>query len=134
VRTRGISDDDGLLVAEHDDSPDGADHRTPSSQPSSTDRTAGTEHHVMDLTDEELGDIALAADPEPALPADAAPLDEVLGTTPAGLLPGWYMATPMPRAGVLRGWRRRVVWLVIAAFLTITAFGLCNTYGDLVLP
>jgi hypothetical protein len=39
----------------------------------------------------------------------------------------------MARSTVLRGWRRRVIWVVIAAFLTITAYGLCNTYGDLVL-
>jgi hypothetical protein len=41
------------------------------------------------------------------------------------------MPAPMGGAPLLRGWRRRVVLLVIAAFLVITAFGLCNTYGQL---
>jgi hypothetical protein len=87
----------------------------------------------MDLTDDELAELALAADPDVELPSDAVPLDEVVGTETSSLLPGWYMAAPMARSTVLRGWRRRVIWVVIAAFLTITAYGLCNTYGDLVL-
>ncbi len=95
----------------------------------STDRELADD----ELTDDELGALALAADPDAEVPEGAPPLDEVLGTTPTSLLPGWYMAAPMPRATLLGGWRRRVVWLVIAAFLTITAYGLCNTYGDLVL-
>ncbi len=84
----------------------------------------------MATSDTELERLAVAADPDAVVPPDAPPLHEVLGTSPEGLLPSWYMATP---AGgqVLRGWRRAVVWTVIAAFLTITAFGLCNTYGDL---
>jgi hypothetical protein len=86
-----------------------------------------------DVTDDELADLALAADPDAPVPPDAPPLDEVLGTAGASLLPSWYMAAPMARATVLGGWRRRVVWVVIAAFLTITAYGLCNTYGDLAL-
>jgi hypothetical protein len=87
----------------------------------------------MDLTDDELAELALAADPDVELPSDAVPLDEVVGTETSSLLPTWYMAAPMARSTVLRGWRRRVIWVVIAAFLTITAYGLCNTYGDLVL-
>jgi hypothetical protein len=100
----------------------------------------GSEHPMMgpgidpEISDAELTALALAADPEREIEPDAAPLDEVLGTTRTDLLPAWYMASPMLRAGVLRGWRRNVIWVVIAAFLTITAYGLCNTYGDLVLP
>lgn len=41
------------------------------------------------------------------------------------------MAAPMSGVRILRGWRRQVIFLVIAAFLTITAYGLCNTYGQL---
>ena len=50
---------------------------------------------------------------------------------PETLLPDWYM--PTPAGGVIRGWRRAVAVLIIAAFLAITAYGLCNTYGDLLL-
>ena len=50
------------------------------------------------------------------------------------MLPSWYMPAPIgPRA--VHGWRRVLlrgnVGLVIAAFLTITAAGLCNTYGQI---
>lgn len=47
------------------------------------------------------------------------------------LLPDWYMPSPM--GGPIRGWRRTVALVVTAAFLLITAYGLCNTYGDLLL-
>ena len=48
-----------------------------------------------------------------------------------GLLPDWYM--PVPMGGRVGGWRRAVALVIIAAFLLITAYGLCNTYGDLLL-
>jgi hypothetical protein len=32
-----------------------------------------------------------------------------------------------------RGWRRRVVILIIVSFLAIAASGLCSTYGQIVL-
>jgi len=82
------------------------------------------------ISDEELAALALAADPETPVADDAVSLAELGGTGRVGLLPEWYMAAP---AGgqILRGWRRRVVYLVIAALVTIMAYGLCNTYGQL---
>jgi hypothetical protein len=42
---------------------------------------------------------------------------------------------PAPKVTGLRGWRRRLVRfnvvMLIAAFVTINAYGLCNTYGQL---
>jgi hypothetical protein len=77
---------------------------------------------------------ALAADPDAAVPAGAVPLWELTGTATRQPLPAWYMPAPM-RAPALRGWRRALVrWnvaLLIAAFVTINAAGLCNTYGQL---
>jgi len=70
------------------------------------------------LTDAELDD-------------DAVPLSEMLGDGSRQPLPLWYMPAPSTGIGPLRGWKRVTVALVIAAFLTITAFGLCNTYGQL---
>jgi hypothetical protein len=35
----------------------------------------------------------------------------------------------MGTSRVLQGWRRRIVFLVIASFLLINAYGLCSTYG-----
>jgi hypothetical protein len=85
----------------------------------------------VDLDDDELSALALAADPDAPLDAGAVPLADALGHEIAGPLPDWYMPAPVGGAPLLRGWRRRVVLLVIAAFLVITAFGLCNTYGQL---
>ena len=36
-------------------------------------------------------------------------------------------------AARLSAWRRSVALVIVAAFLLITAYGLCNTYGDMVL-
>ena len=88
--------------------------------------------HQVD--DAELEAAALAADSEALVPDDAIPFDAWIGTRVAGALPSWYMATPVaPRA--LSGWRRIVArlssTLLVLSFLTITAAGLCNTYGDL---
>jgi hypothetical protein len=86
------------------------------------------------VEDAELCAEALAADPDPSVPADAVSLWELTGEGPAPVLPGWYMPAPMqPRR--FTGWRRRLLrWnvaLIIASFVAINAAGLCNTYGQL---
>ena len=90
--------------------------------------------HLTLVDDDELEAAALAADPDAALPDDAVPFGTFTGTDAPGALPGWYMPAPM-RAPVVRGWRRILlrcnVALIIAAFVTINAAGLCNTYGQL---
>jgi hypothetical protein len=80
------------------------------------------------LSDEELTALALAADPEAPLPADAVPLEVHLPQF-SGALPLWYMP-PVVRSGGGR-WKRPVVLAVVAAFLLIDALGLCNTFGVL---
>jgi hypothetical protein len=80
------------------------------------------------ISEEELTELALAADPETALTADAVPIDVYLPQF-SGALPLWYMP-PVVRSGGGR-WRRPVVLAVVAAFLLIDALGLCNTYGVL---
>jgi hypothetical protein len=42
----------------------------------------------------------------------------------------WYMPPVVARAA--GGWRRPLVFVLIAAFLAIDGFGLCITYGQLV--
>jgi hypothetical protein len=79
-------------------------------------------------TDDELADLALAADPELAVDDDAVCLWDLTGERPDHRLPEWYMPSPMG-ARLLYGWRRRVILLVIISFLVIDAYGLCNTYG-----
>ena len=90
--------------------------------------------------DQELTRLALAADPDMAVPDDAVPIWQVLGADgsdgPDGggaLLPSWYMPAPSG-GGRRRQWSRRkriVVLLVILAFLVIDAYGFCSTYGQI---
>jgi hypothetical protein len=78
------------------------------------------------LTDDELAELALAADPEAPLPDDAVPIDVHLARVgPA--LPLWYMPPAMARGS--RRWKAPVVLAIVGAFLLIDAMGLCNTYG-----
>jgi hypothetical protein len=84
------------------------------------------------LTDEELAALALAADPGAPLDPQAVPMDVYLGavsgTRPA--LPLWYMPPSVGRR-LRRRWLLPVVLVIVAAFVLIDAFGLCNTYGVL---
>ncbi len=81
------------------------------------------------ITDEELTALALAADPDIELDADAVPIDPWGGEEPVHPLPGWYMPVPMGTPRPLRGWRRGVVLVVVGSFVLINAYGLCSTYG-----
>lgn len=80
------------------------------------------------FTDEELTALALAADPDAPLPADAVPIGVHLSKF-AAPLPLWYMP-PIVRSGG-RKWKTPVVLAVVGAFVLIDAMGLCNTYGIL---
>ena len=84
------------------------------------------------VSDEERTALALAADPDMAVDRDAPSLADLLGPGTGGLLPGWYMPG-VAGASPLAPWRRSVAAVIVAAFLLITAYGLCNTYGDMVL-
>ncbi len=84
------------------------------------------------LTDEELADLALAADPDTRVAREAVPLHELLGPNEGadaeGLLPAWYMPPVAAPSGV-RGWRRRVVLLLVVSLVLVVAYGLCSAYG-----
>jgi hypothetical protein len=81
------------------------------------------------FSDAELTALALAADPDQPLDADAVALD-LRPVVFAGALPEWYMPPVVTR--VSKGWRRPIVFAIVAAFLLIDGFGLCITYGHLV--
>jgi len=49
------------------------------------------------------------------------------------LLPQWYMPPPMAGALSARRWWRWVAIAIIVAFLAIDAYGLCSTYGEVLL-
>ena len=84
---------------------------------------------TLDLpSDEELSALALAADPDPSLDG-AVSFWELTGAGPDQRLPEWYMPAPIGGGRLLRGWPRRLVILLIASFLLIDAYGLCNIYG-----
>ncbi len=78
------------------------------------------------FTDQELTDLALAADPHAPLDPNAVPWHGGSGSHPS-LLPDWYMPSPMAirhnRATQL------TIIFIIAGFLLIDAFGLCVTSG-----
>jgi hypothetical protein len=84
---------------------------------------------AVEFTVAELTELALAADPDAPLGEDAVPLSVYLDQAP-GLLPSWYMPSPMAHPG--KGWRIPVVVVIVAAFVIIEAFGLCSTFGQLV--
>jgi hypothetical protein len=81
-----------------------------------------------ELIDEELTALALAADPDGALDPDAVPFRP--GDDAGGLLPGWYM--PAPVRSSRSPWHRALAIAAVAGFVAINAFGLCITYGFLV--
>jgi hypothetical protein len=83
----------------------------------------------LGFTEAELTELALAADPDAPMGDDAVPLAVYLNEAP-GLLPSWYMPSPMVRHGTR--WRVPVVLVIVAAFVIIEAFGLCSTFGQLV--
>jgi hypothetical protein len=82
------------------------------------------------ITDDELTALALASDPDRPLDPDAVPLSVYLAQIP-GLLPQWYMPPAMASSG--SRWRTGVILAVIFAFVLIEAWGLCSTYGQVVL-
>ncbi len=85
------------------------------------------------FTDDELTALALAADPDAVPGDDAVSLwDVVAPDETARLLPSWYMPSPMAGMRRLTGWPRRIVLIVVAAFLLIEVAGLCSTYGQIV--
>jgi hypothetical protein len=79
------------------------------------------------ISDEELTALALAADPNQPLDADAVPIADYLADA-FDPLPAWYMAPVMARHSGRR--RKAIIMAVIGAFLLIEAFGLCSTYGQ----
>lgn len=83
------------------------------------------------ISDEELSELALAADADAGVADDAVPLSEFLGAGGATgeLLPDWYMPAPAGAGRLLQGWRRRVVLLIVVSFVLLNAYGLCSTYG-----
>jgi hypothetical protein len=82
----------------------------------------------VEITDEELTALALAADPDESLDADAVPFESELRDE-GSLLPAWYM--PVPARFDRTGGRSVVALVIVGALLALNALGLCVTYGYL---
>ena len=76
--------------------------------------------------------MALAADPDTALDADAVCVWDFLDAHGPPMLPEWYMPPSIGIPRVRPGWRRVLAVVTILAFIAIDAYGLCSTYGQLV--
>jgi hypothetical protein len=79
------------------------------------------------LTDDELTALALAADPDAPLTADAQPWQPERDQA----LPLSYLPQPSVRSRPASRVRTVTAMVIIAAFLAITALGFCATYGQL---
>lgn len=80
----------------------------------------------LDITDEELAELALAADPDVPIGDDAVPFHSMQAAgTP--LLPEWYMpvAPSRPRSD----WRAAVAVAISVGLVLINAFAICVTNG-----
>lgn len=78
-----------------------------------------------DVSDEELERLALAADPDAPVPADAIPFGHA--EAQLELLPEWYM--PAPRRVDRRPSRVLAVTAIVVGLLIVNGAGLCVTYG-----
>ncbi len=87
---------------------------------------AGDVGDVLEIDDDELARLALAADPDVDLDDDAVPFvaDPSDG---AELLPAWYM--PVPRSFRRTPGRTVAAVSFIVALVALNGAGLCVTYG-----
>ncbi len=80
----------------------------------------------FDISDDELTELALAADPNEPIADDAVPL-RAIDAEGESLLPAWYM--PVSAGRVRRDWRSRVAISMAVGIVLINACGLCITNG-----
>jgi hypothetical protein len=85
----------------------------------------------LDLSDEELAELAMAADPHVQVEDDAVPLRS-LGADDSTLLPDWYMPVVQRRAS--SDWRAAVAVAIAVGLVLINAFAICVTYGSPSMP
>ena len=90
-----------------------------------------TTDEVEPFSDEELCELALGADPDQPLDADAIPL-AFSDARNFDLLPHWYMPPVMWSGGTCR-WRKAVIIVIVATLVTIEALGLCSVFGQVVI-
>ncbi len=80
----------------------------------------------LEISEDELTALALAADPDLPLADDAVPFRSMQAEG-APLLPDWYMPVAPSRAR--RDWRSRVAISIAVGLVFINGFGICVTNG-----
>jgi hypothetical protein len=85
----------------------------------------------LDITDDELTELALAAEPHDPMADDAVPF-RPLEAVGQPLLPEWYMPASTGRAR--RDWRSRVAISMAIGLVLISSCGFCITNGFPELP
>jgi hypothetical protein len=88
--------------------------------------TVDTDISDLDITDEELAELALAADPNAPLDDDAVPFNAG-HPEGAALLPEWYM--PVDASRVRSDWRGIVALGIAVGLVLCNAFAICVTNG-----
>jgi hypothetical protein len=85
-----------------------------------------TDFSDLDISDDELAELALAADPNAPLDDDAVPFNSTQTDEPA-LLPAWYM--PVDASRVRSDWRGVVALGIAVGLVLCNAFAICVTNG-----
>ncbi len=80
----------------------------------------------VDISDEELTLLAMAADLDAPFDEGAQPFDAG-GTPGTDLLPEWYM--PVPTTNGHSAFRTVAVAAIVASLVVVNGAGLCVTYG-----
>jgi hypothetical protein len=104
--------------------------QTPADLRSEDETTVAQPIDAGPISDEELTELALSADPDEELGADAIPLSLRAGEY-FELLPHWYMPPVLSNGGSRR--KKAVVLVLVATLLTIEALGLCSVFGQVVI-
>ena len=85
----------------------------------------------LDITDDELTELAMSAEPHDPMADDAVPF-RPLEAEGQPLLPDWYMPASAGRAR--RDWRSRVAISMAIGLVLISSCGFCITNGFPELP
>ncbi|HUY07051.1 MAG TPA: hypothetical protein VMU99_07325 [Acidimicrobiales bacterium] len=82
------------------------------------------------ISDKELSELALEADPNCPIEDDANPL-RLVPAYSSSLLGAWYMPPPATRR--VSGWRLWVMLSIVGILLLLEALGLCSVFGQVVI-
>ena len=83
-----------------------------------------------EISDTELSELALRADPNCPITDDAVPL-RLAPAHASSLLGAWYM--PPLAARRVSGWRMWVMLSIVGILLVLEALGLCSVFGQVVI-